>query len=71
MTGTKDGITYSGTWSCNEDYSKLVISLTSPSVPAAFGFINRSWKFTKKALPIMELAPWGTTDPKILHMRRL
>ena len=71
MTGTRDGTTYTGTWSSNEDYSKLVISLTSPAPPAAFAFINRAWKFTRKSLPIMELAPWGTTDPKVLHMRRL
>ena len=29
MTGTKEGVTYSGTWSSNSDYSKLVINLTS------------------------------------------
>lgn len=71
MTGTKNGVTYSGTWSSNDDYSKLVINLTSPSIPAEFIFLNRSWKFTKKALPVMELAPWGTTEPKVLHMERL
>jgi hypothetical protein len=71
MTGTKSGITYSGTWASNDDYSKLVINLNTPTPPAEFKFINRAWKFTKKALPIMELAPWGTTDPKVLHMRRL
>lgn len=71
MTGTKAGLTYTGTWACNEDFSKLVISLTSPATPPEFNFINRSWKFTKKAFPIMELAPWGSTDPKVLHMERL
>jgi hypothetical protein len=71
MTGTKGGITYTGTWTSNEDYSKLIISLTSPAPPPSFAFINRAWRFTKKSLPIMELAPWGTTDPKVLHMRRL
>ncbi|MEO5890203.1 MAG: hypothetical protein ABIQ31_08120 [Ferruginibacter sp.] len=71
MTGTKDGVKYTGTWTCNDDFGKLSISLTSPSIPAAFIFINRDWKFTKKAFPIMELAPWGTTDPKVLHMERL
>lgn len=71
MTGTRNGVTISGTWSSNEDYSKLVISLTTPAPPATFSFINRAWRFTRKSLPIMELAPWGTTDPKILHMRRL
>ncbi len=71
MTGTKAGITYSGTWTSNDDYSKLVINLTGTPTPAEFNFINRPWKFTKKAFPIMELSPWGSTDPKILHMERL
>lgn len=68
MTAVKNGVTYNGTWSCNDDYSKLVI--TFPSTPTEFVFLNREWRFTKKALPIMELAPWGTTDPKVLHMER-
>jgi hypothetical protein len=71
MTGTRSGITYSGTWTSNDDYSKLIINLTSPIPPQEFAFLNRAWRFTKKSLPIMELAPWGTSDPKILHMRRL
>ncbi len=71
MTGTKAGVTYSGTWTSNEDYSKLVINLNTPAPPASFAFINRAWRFTKKSLPIMELSPWGSTDPKVLHMRRL
>lgn len=71
MTGKSAGIIYTGTWSSNEDYGKLIININVPTPPAAFTFINRPWKFTKKSLPIMELAPWGTTDPKILHMRRL
>ena len=60
---------YNGTWSSNSDYSKLTITL--PVTPACFIFLNRDWKFTKKTLPIMEFAPWGTTDPKVLHMERL
>ena len=68
MTGVKSGVTYNGTWSSNEDYSKLTI--TFPSSPAEFIFLNRDWKFTRKALPIMELAPWGTLEPKVLHMER-
>jgi len=71
MTGTKDGITYTGTWASNSDYSKLVINLNSSNIPATFIFLNRSWKFTKKGVPVLELAPWGSTDPKVLHMRRL
>jgi hypothetical protein len=68
MTAVKNGTTYNGTWSSNEDYSKLVISF--PGAPAEFVFLNRDWKFTKKSLPIMELAPWGTLEPKVLHMER-
>lgn len=68
MTAVKNGITYNGTWSCNDDYSKL--SINFPSAPAEFVFLNRAWRFTKKSLPIMELAPWGTTDPKVLHMEQ-
>ena len=68
MTAVKNAITYNGTWSCNEDYSQLAISF--PSAPSEFVFLNRPWKFTKKALPIMELAPWGTLEPKVLHMER-
>lgn len=68
MTAVKNGVTYNGTWSSNEDYSKLVISF--PNTPPEFVFLNREWRFTKKALPIMELAPWGTTEPKVLHMER-
>lgn len=71
MTATRAGVTYTGTWSCNDDFSKLDISITNPITPPEFKFINRAWKFTKKAFPIMELAPWGTTDPKILDMERL
>ena len=68
MTGVKNGVTYNGSWSCNDDYSKLIITL--PSTPAEFVFLTREWKFTKKALPIMELAPWIATDSIVLHMEK-
>jgi len=71
MTGIKNGVTYTGTWSCNEDFSKLIININQPAPPTEFNFLNRAWRFTKKAVPVMELAPWGTTDPKVLHMERL
>jgi len=71
MTGTKDGMVYTGTWKSNSDYSQLDINLNTPSIPTEFIFLNRVWRFTKKSLPIMELAPYGSTDPKVLHMRRL
>jgi hypothetical protein len=69
LTATKAGVTYNGTWSSNDDYSKLVITL--PIAPSEFGFLIREWKFTKKAVPTMELAPWGSLEPKVLHMERL
>ena len=69
FTATNGATVYTGTWNCNDDYSKLVINL--PSAPPSFAFLIREWKFTKKAFPIMELAPWGTTEPDVLHMERL
>jgi hypothetical protein len=63
---TKGTNTYTGTWSSNSDYSKLVITL--PTTPSEFVFLNREWKFTKKNPPQLELAPWGTTEPLVLHM---
>ncbi len=71
MTAANNGQTYSGTWSCTEDYGKLTINITQPSIPAGFPFLNRAWRFTKKDIPTMELAPWGSTAPIVLHMRRL
>lgn len=59
---------YAGTWSSNDDYSKLVINL--PSTPSEFVFLTREWRFTSKALPQLELAPWGSTEPLVLHMLR-
>lgn len=69
MTASNSLFTINGTWSSNSDYSKLVITLPSTTV-SSFAFLSREWKFTKKAVPIMELAPWGTTEPDILHMQR-
>lgn len=69
MTATNSLFTINGTWSSNSDYSKLVITLPSTTFPS-FAFLSREWKFTKKAIPILELAPWGTTEPDILHMQR-
>jgi hypothetical protein len=71
LTATLNNTTvYTGTWSCNDDYSKLTILINQPSIPAEFVFLNRAWRFTKKDVPTMELAPWGTTDAKVLHMTR-
>ena len=71
MTAIKSGVTYSGSWKCNEDFGKLIILINQPSVPPSFLFLNREWRFTKKDLPTMELAPWGSTAPVVLHMLRL
>ncbi|MEO6584093.1 MAG: hypothetical protein ABIO05_07200 [Ferruginibacter sp.] len=73
MTGTRvsnPAIIYTGTWSSNEDYSNLIISITQPTIPTEFIYLNRTWRFTKKAIPVMELEPWNG-EPKILHMERL
>ena len=69
LKATIGGVTYNGTWLCNDDYGKLTISL--PAVPAPFVFLTREWRFVKKTVPVMELAPWGTTDAKILHLEKL
>ncbi len=70
MTAIKAGVTYNGTWASNDDYGKLTIQINQPSVPAGFDFLNREWRFTKKDLPTMELAPWGSNAPVVLHMQR-
>ena len=72
MTASKNGtVLYTGTWSTNEDFGKLVITLNTPSVPAEFVFLNRQWRFTEKGIPIMKLAPWGSSADIVLHMERL
>ncbi len=71
MTARINGSTYTGTWSSNTDYGKLVISITQPTTPSSLIFINREWRFTEKAFPIMKLAPWGSNDSTSLYMERL
>ena len=68
LKATKAGTMYIGSWSSNEDYSKLVISLPVP--PDEFTFLNREWRFTSKGFPTMKLAPWGSTRPFVLNMYR-
>ncbi len=68
LQATKDGVTATGTWSCNDDYGKLTITL--PDTPSEFKFLTRAWRFTSKNLPTMELAPWGSSAPVVLHMHR-
>jgi hypothetical protein len=70
-TAVKNGITYTGTWSVNEDYSKLTININQPSVPAEFVFLNRAWRFASKELPVLKLTPWGSSAPVKLNLRRL
>ncbi len=56
----KKGTTiYTGSWSCNEDYSKLIITL--PGTPSELVFLTREWRFISKNLPQLKLAPWGST----------
>lgn len=72
MTASKNGVVlFTGTWSTNEDFGKLVITLNQPSVPAEFVFINRQWRFVEKGIPVMKLAPWGSSAAIELHMERL
>ncbi|MEP7251062.1 MAG: hypothetical protein ABI683_01745 [Ginsengibacter sp.] len=68
LKATKAGIVYTGTWSSNEDYSRLDITLPVP--PDEFIFLNRAWRFTSKGFPTMKLAPWGSTKPLVLNMYR-
>jgi hypothetical protein len=68
LQATKSGTMYTGTWSSNNDYSKLVITLPNP--PAEFGFLSRDWRFTSKQFPTLALAPWGSTEALVLHMYR-
>lgn len=62
---------YTGFWNCNNDYSKLEIKFPlPPTAPALFGFLNREWKFTKTAIPLLEFGPWMGTDAVVLHLLR-
>ena len=68
LQATKGGIVYTGSWSCNSDYSQLIITLPNP--PSEFVFLTRKWRFTSKSLPTMKLAPWGSSAPVVLNMYR-
>lgn len=71
MIGFNTTDTIRGTWTSSSDYGFLTIALNQPNVPSSFVFINRKWRFVRKDVPLMQLAPYGTTDPKVLNMRRL
>jgi hypothetical protein len=68
LQATKSGTIFTGTWSSNNDYSKLVISL--PGSPSEFGFLSREWRFTSKNFPTLKLAPWGSSEALVLNMLR-
>jgi|SRR6185437_8384903 len=68
LKASKGQNVYMGTWATNDDYSKLDISLPD-SIPE-FRFLSRSWRFTKKTNPTLQLAPWGNSDPIVLYMTR-
>lgn len=68
LKATIGSTVYMGTWSSNEDYSKLDISLPVP--PQEFTFLNRAWRFTSKSFPTLKLSPWGSTEALVLHMYR-
>lgn len=68
LQAKKNNQVYEGTWSSNSDYSKLIITL--PNTPEEFVFLTREWRFTSKNIPKLELAPWGSTAPVVLHMLR-
>jgi hypothetical protein len=68
LQATKGTNKYTGTWSCNDDYSKL--SITLPDSIPEFKFLTRNWRFTKKDVPTLKFAPWGSTAPIVLYMTR-
>lgn len=68
LTATKGSNKYDGTWVANSDYGKLTITL--PGSPPEFQFLSRDWRFIKKDIPTLQLAPWGTTQPYLLNMTR-
>jgi hypothetical protein len=51
--------TFTGTWQCNDDYSKLILDIKKNS---ALDWVSISWKFKSKSTSSMELIPWFDTD---------
>ncbi len=68
LKATSGSAEYEGTWSADSDYGKLTITL--PDTPQVFQFLTRDWRFVKKDIPTLQLAPWGTTQPYLLNMTR-
>lgn len=57
---------YTGSWACDNDYGKLTITL--PTAPEEFQFLTRDWRFVKKDIPTLQLAPWGAETLLKLNM---
>jgi hypothetical protein len=70
FTATNNLFSINGTWAVNADYGKLTITLPTP--PSEFIFLNREWIFTKYSTPIMELGYSATAggEYKILHFQK-
>ncbi len=68
MKAIKDGITYPGTWSSNDDYGKLII--TFPDNPSELKFLSREWRFKSKSFSLLKLAPWGELEGINVHMTK-
>ena len=68
MKAIKNGITYLGTWSSNDDYGKLIITL--PDTPAELKFLSREWRFKSKSFSLLKLAPWGQGDGINVHLSK-
>ena len=68
MKAIKDGITYPGTWSSNDDYGKLII--TFADTPAELKFLSREWRFKSKSMTLLKLAPWGELAGIEVHMAK-
>lgn len=50
---------YTGSWQCNEDYSKLNLFINKSDT---LNWISISWKFKSKSFDVLELVPWFNTD---------
>ncbi len=68
LTATNTLLNFNGTWSVSTDFYNLTISLPSP--PIEFSFLNRVWKFTQSSIPIMELSSSASGDNKLLHFQK-
>ena len=55
----KGGDLQTGTWQCNDDYSKLTLNITSNDT---LKWISINWKFKSKTLSSLEIIPWFTSD---------